>query len=64
MEQIQKPRRRITVLEIIEKLRKCNPNRSIQLFDEDSMPYHIKDIFVDPTEDGTFSYIEIARDEQ
>ena len=50
------------VRDIIEELKKCDPDAPIQVFDERSFPYSIVDVYADTICGGTFSQIEIRSD--
>lgn len=54
----------MTARELIEYLKKFNPDNKVQLFDDKyATPYEIKNIVIDKN-DGYFSYINIVSAEE
>lgn len=51
----------MTVKELIEELKKCNPDLEITVFDEDAIPYKVMAITVDHDGNGELSSISIER---
>lgn len=54
----------MTVKELIEKLKECNQNQEITVFNEESIPYRIKSVTVDKHGNLELSYIAIEQVEE